>query len=90
MASEQVIRVVKKYLELLRARGIPVTRGVIFGSHARGEAGPESDIDVLVISPLFDQDSRARGADLWLAALEADEHIEPIGVGEKIFAEDDV
>lgn len=29
----------------------PEARVVLFGSHARGEAGPESDLDFLVIEP---------------------------------------
>jgi predicted nucleotidyltransferase len=90
MADEQIIELVKKYLALLRQRGIPVTRGIVYGSQARGDARPESDIDVLVISPLFDRDPRARAGELWLAAEEIDWHIEPVAVGEKVFAEDDV
>lgn len=90
MADEKVIAIVRQYLNLLRQRGIPVTRGILYGSQARGDARPESDIDVLVISPLFDQSPRARSADLWLLAYETDWHIEPMAVGEKVFAEDDV
>jgi predicted nucleotidyltransferase len=29
----------------------PKTRVILFGSHARGEAGPHSDLDFLVIEP---------------------------------------
>ena len=33
------------------AAAAPGARVVLFGSHARGEAGPESDVDLLVIEP---------------------------------------
>jgi len=90
MVNQPVIELVKKYLASLRRRGIPVTRGIVFGSQARGDARPDSDIDVLVLSPLFDRDPWARAGELWLAAEDIDWHIEPVAVGEKAFAEDDV
>jgi uncharacterized protein len=34
-------------------------RVVLFGSHARGEAGPESDIDLLVVMPAVDDKREA-------------------------------
>lgn len=33
------------------AGAAPDARVILFGSHARGEAGPESDLDLLVIEP---------------------------------------
>lgn len=38
------------------SRRIRVDRILLFGSHARGDAGPGSDIDLLVISPDFGRD----------------------------------
>ena len=33
------------------AEAVPDARVILFGSHARGEAGPDSDLDLLVIEP---------------------------------------
>ena len=33
------------------ARAAPGARVILFGSQARGEAGPDSDVDLLVIEP---------------------------------------
>ena len=33
------------------AEAAPDARVILFGSHARGEAGPNSDLDLLVIEP---------------------------------------
>jgi predicted nucleotidyltransferase len=43
---ERVLRVLHEEAPRLRARGI--TRLSLFGSMARGEAGPKSDIDLLI------------------------------------------
>lgn len=41
---------VKNYLQLLRADGFTVQSAIVFGSHAKGKAGPWSDIDLCIIS----------------------------------------
>lgn len=46
MTRDEAVRMVKQHEDELRARG--VTRLALFGSLARGEAGPGSDVDVLV------------------------------------------
>jgi uncharacterized protein len=38
-------------------KDIPVDAVYLFGSHARGNAGPASDIDLAVISPKFGTDT---------------------------------
>jgi predicted nucleotidyltransferase len=43
---ERVLQVLREAVPRLRARGI--TRLSLFGSMARGRAGPESDIDLLI------------------------------------------
>ncbi|HEX3509673.1 MAG TPA: nucleotidyltransferase domain-containing protein [Solirubrobacteraceae bacterium] len=44
----------------------PESRVLLFGSYARGEAGPDSDLDFLVIEPVVDDPAeesvRLRGA----------------------------
>ncbi len=36
------------------AEAAPEARVILFGSHARGEAGPDSDLDLLVIEPALE------------------------------------
>jgi len=43
---ERVLRILREQIPRLRARGI--TRLSLFGSMARGKAGPKSDIDLLI------------------------------------------
>jgi predicted nucleotidyltransferase len=51
--AAEVRDVIGKYVGELRALGVHPVRVVLFGSHARGAAGPWSDIDLLVVSPAF-------------------------------------
>ena len=90
MAKRIIIDTVKKYLNFLRENGLPVTGGVLYGSYARGEETPDSDIDVLVLSPLFDKNRRTKVAKLWTLAWKVDIRIEPVPVGEKRFQTDNV
>jgi predicted nucleotidyltransferase len=46
MNRDVVIATLKANEGLLRARG--VTRAALFGSTARGEAGPQSDLDIML------------------------------------------
>ena len=53
MAQSEIIEPVKKYCLSLSSLGIPVTKAYLYGSWARNEANENSDIDVMVVSPLL-------------------------------------
>jgi len=77
---------VKQYLRCVQDAGIPVDRGVVYGSYARGEQRPDSDIDLLVISPLFDRRKGTAVFDLlWTLRRSTGYRVEPIPVGVKEF-----
>ncbi len=46
MNSQDAIAILRQHADTLRARG--VRHAALFGSLARGEAGPASDIDILI------------------------------------------
>ncbi len=86
MVDEPVVHVVRHYLQALNEHGIPVRYGIVFGSWARKNAHPSSDIDVLVVSPVFDDQRRREDiALLWRVAARIDSRIEPIPIGEQEF-----
>jgi predicted nucleotidyltransferase len=90
VVEESIVLTVRKYLNNLRQQGIPVAFGVVYGSQARGEAGIWSDIDLLVVSPHFDQSrQRADISLLWRVAARTDSRIEPIPVGQQQYLTDD-
>ncbi|MEO5333134.1 MAG: nucleotidyltransferase domain-containing protein [Magnetococcus sp. YQC-5] len=61
---------------------MPISFGVLFGSQARGNAKPDSDFDVVVVSSLFDKPEHWYDTEqLWTATVHTDSRIEPVGVG---------
>jgi predicted nucleotidyltransferase len=90
MVNESVINGVRKYLRILQDQGFVVKFGVIFGSQVSGITDTSSDIDLLVVSPRFDdQRSREDINLLWRIAARTDNRIEPIPCGERQWFEDD-
>jgi len=54
--EDATIEIVKRYIEELEKKEIYISKAILFGSHARGKAKPESDIDVALISDAFSGD----------------------------------
>ncbi len=54
-ATSEIRNIIALYVENLKALGVPVERIYLFGSQARREAGAESDVDLAVVSPLFEK-----------------------------------
>ncbi|MBE3065606.1 MAG: nucleotidyltransferase domain-containing protein [Spirochaetes bacterium] len=90
MAHEEVVTAIRHYLRVLGERGIPVRSGVLFGSWARDEADEWSDIDLVVVSPVFDArvDHDEVIKLLWRVAARTDSRIEPVPCGERQWLED--
>lgn len=89
MVDEAVVNIVQRFLAAVRSSGIPVEFGVLFGSWARGAASPESDIDLIVVSPRFDAPRAHRDVDvLWRLAARVDSRIEPLPCGSQQWRED--
>jgi uncharacterized protein len=90
LVDGEILKVVRSYLAAVRSAGIGVEHAVVFGSHARGEATADSDIDVVIIAPDFDGPrDRTRTTILWRLRASTDARIEPIGVGVRQWLEDD-
>jgi hypothetical protein len=91
MADPTVIDIVRRYLRNLAEQGILARMGVLFGSYATGHPGQWSDIDLVVVSPVFDGTfSRDAIDSLWYVAARTDSRIEPIPCGERQWVEDEV
>lgn len=90
MVEKSVLEAVQSYLGSLKANGIDVAFGVIFGSSAKGNSGEMSDIDLLVVSPRFDSVRKRSDVNLlWRIAAVSDSRIEPVPCGKKQWFEDD-
>lgn len=54
--EDSAIETVKRYINELEKNNILISEAIIFGSHAKGAAKAESDIDVALISDAFTGD----------------------------------
>jgi len=89
MADPTIVDIVRQYLRNLAQQGILARMGVIFGSYASGHPGQWSDIDLLVVSSVFDGTFSRHAIDsLWRVAARTDSRIEPVPCGERQWAED--
>ena len=90
MAAQAVISDVQRYLKALHAQGLPISFAVMFGSQTKGTADDWSDIDLVVVSPRYDEHrTREDIHELWLVAARVANRIEPIPCGERQWTEDD-
>lgn len=53
MAESKVTRVVRFLEKNLKEKNVHAAKIILFGSHARGKATPESDIDIVIVSEDF-------------------------------------
>jgi len=82
MVEKSIIEIVKRYLSQLAPEGIHARQAVLYGSYARGEAGPDSDLDLIVIAPELEGELTIETVKkLWRVASESDNRIEPIPCG---------
>jgi predicted nucleotidyltransferase len=89
MADASVVKAVQGYLAAVRRSGIHAEQGILFGSYARGDARPDSDVDVLIIAPEFDKPYDRQRIDLlWELRVSTDSRIEPVAVGERQWRDD--
>jgi predicted nucleotidyltransferase len=90
MVDGAIIAAVRRYLQALAERGIPIDYGIIFGSQAAGRSDIWSDIDLLVVSSRFDGERRREDINLlWRIAAQVDSRLEPIPVGRRQWEQDD-
>lgn len=90
MLEPSILMAVEKYIAAVKDAGIHVEFVVVFGSHATGCNHEWSDIDLLVVSPLFENMVDRKYLNLlWRLAGRTDSRIEPIPCGLRQWDEDD-
>ncbi|TVL99061.1 MAG: nucleotidyltransferase domain-containing protein [Candidatus Brocadia sp. WS118] len=56
IATDSIIEIVKRYVEVLEKNGIKIQEAIIFGSFVKGTAKEWSDIDIALVSSDFTGD----------------------------------
>ena len=90
MVNAEIVNIVREYLHELSEKGVFISRCFIYGSQARNTATEDSDIDVMLVSPLFDGNADQYMPAIWLSTVRTNNRIETIAVGEKRFQTDDM
>ncbi len=90
MLAQTVVDAVRRFLEAAAAEGIEIEKALVFGSQARGTAHEWSDIDILLVSPQFDDmQTRELTSRVWRLAARIDSRIEPLLCGLRQWHTDD-
>lgn len=89
MLQQDAIIIVRQYIANLKNAGIPISKAYLFGSYARNQANENSDIDVLLVSDVFDTEDDAILSRPWSPKYRSDFRIEPVAMGLKRFKTDD-
>ncbi len=88
MAKEEIIELIKKYVNLLNIEGLSVRKAFLFGSYSTGAATDMSDIDVMIVSDKFDETDDIAVGRMWRLTKKINTKIEPFLIGMKKFNED--
>lgn len=90
MADESVEIIVKKYLKKLEEAGYKECFAVVYGSQVTGKPDMWSDIDLLIVSPVFNSGIKRSDVNaLWRIAAATDSRIEPVPAGKIQYDTDD-
>lgn len=68
---------IKEFERSIQRAGIKITGVYVFGSYAKGNVRPQSDIDVAVISPDFGRDRQGERVNLMSISQKINTAIEP-------------
>ncbi len=89
MLQQDALNIARQYVANLNNAGIVIYKAYLFGSYARNQAREDSDIDILLVSDVFDTDDDVILSKPWSPKYRKDYRIEPISVGKKRFQTDE-
>lgn len=82
MDKEQALELVRQYKQVIAPRFTDGAKVYMFGSYSKGNARPESDIDVAVVVPSFGDNWWTWTKSLWRDVREVSFLIEPVLMAE--------
>ena len=81
--SENIIKITKLFRDFLVESKIPVESMIVFGSYAKGNERPSSDVDVCVVSDIFRENNIEDMQMLFKKARQIDSRLEPYPMNPK-------
>ena len=83
----RVLKIIKDYGQLLKKTGLKIDSLIVYGSHAKGEEKPWSDIDVCIVSSEFGKNWWREESVVARKSVEIDPAIEAVAYSPKDLAE---
>ena len=77
MAGNEAMKRAEEYAQVV-AEAIKPVAVILYGSHAKGNARPDSDVDIAVVVKDFDGDWLTASSKLWRLRRGISDDIEPI------------
>ena len=88
MSQGEIIKQIRNYVICLKKNGISIDKAFLYGSYARDKATEESDVDVLLVSGIFDKNFDDIAGRIWVLSKDYNIRLEPYMVGTKKFETD--
>ncbi|MBU1262292.1 nucleotidyltransferase domain-containing protein [bacterium] len=88
MAERSIIRIIKRFAQVLEEEGVNVDKIILYGSYREGKPRIDSDIDVAVISKDFGKDPTEEGMNLFRIACSIDSRMEPVPISLESYEND--
>lgn len=89
MADQQIINIIKNYIQLLNSEGFGICKAFLYGSFAAGNYSESSDIDLMLLSNSLNDNDVDKKSRAWVLTRKVDSRIEPYLVNLKRFQADD-
>ena len=83
MAKNEVVEILRLYINLLRAEGVFVDKAYLYGSYLNDTATSDSDIDLMIVTDNENDDYLA--GKIWKLTRKINSKIEPFLVGKNRF-----
>jgi len=90
MDKKQVISYIHNLVGILKSQGVSINKALLYGSYAYGNPNDESDIDVALISDMFEGNYDELAGNIWVTSKRVNIHIEPYLVSNSKFTTDNI
>ena len=88
MDKTTTINIIKDYIQLLEKEGVTIDKAFLYGSYAKDAQNTESDIDVMLVSALFEQQNDQLWGKVWMLTKRINSRLEPYLVSTNRFLQD--
>ena len=86
LGRSEALNLVRRYKQVIAPRFAVQPKVLLYGSYSKGQARPDSDIDVAVVVPTYGQSKTSLMAALWHDVDKVSLLIEPVLMAEDVWS----